>query len=107
MSELERWFPMLRPQPGGTARLQAAMMDSRPGAGGLWPGYAWAALAMLAIALSPLYMTNSPRRVDAEVVVAMDELASRPARVVSVADGDAVEMVRSDPSVRVFLVMTR
>jgi hypothetical protein len=107
MSELERWFPVLRPQSGGALRLQEAIADLPHGVGGLWPGYAWAALAMLVIAVSPLYITNSPQRVDAEVAVAMDELASRPVRVVSVADGDAVEMLRSDPSVRVFLVMTR
>lgn len=107
MSELERWLPTLQPAAGGAQRLRQAIADSRPRAGEGWPGYAWATLAVLVIALSPLYLTDSQPSEDSRVAGALTALASRPVRVVSIAQGDAVEVTQSEPSVRVFLVMRR
>jgi hypothetical protein len=108
MSELERWFPKVQPPPGGAARLQMAMTASGDAKPGFWPGYVWAGMAMLAIALSPLAWTGPQRNPQPEeVAVAMDALAAQPARAVRIVGGDAVELAHTDASVRVFLVMTR
>jgi hypothetical protein len=105
MPELERWFPVMRPPQGGSTRLQAAMAASGDAARSFRPEFAWAGLA---IALAPLMLPGPTRdRQPDRVAEAMGELAERPLRTVSVAGGDAVEMARSDSSVRVFLVMTR
>jgi hypothetical protein len=108
MSELERWFPAVPPPLGGAARLQAAMAASRDVESGFWPGYAWVGAAMLAIALAPLMWPRPLRsQQPAQVAAVMSALAAQPARPVHVVNGDAVELVHADASVRVFLVMTR
>ena len=76
MIELERWFPTLAPPQGGRVRLQAAMAAFDDRTRGFWPGYAWAGLAMLAIALSPLLLPMSPQSPQPDRVAAvMDALA--------------------------------